>query len=115
MDLVHDTTWTNTDRIHILEDLRPYVCIIEDCTAGEQLFASWRALKSHATLEHGKDSFISMAGLADNPGVTTCQLCRRGLFSQNFAARHLRQHMEELALFALPPSYRRAENDDPRQ
>jgi hypothetical protein len=93
-------------------DLRPYVCLFEYCAADQQLFASWKAMRSHVALEHGKHSVIPATDLPDDPESITCPLCLRPSSSPRSAARHLRQHMEELALFALPPSYRGADDED---
>jgi hypothetical protein len=100
-------------RKHAIKDLRPYICLAEQCPASEQLFRTWNTLESHNTLEHGDNPIIPSKDMQDGLETLTCPLCSRPSSSARFAARHLRQHMEQLALFALPPSYRGADDEDP--
>jgi hypothetical protein len=101
-------------RKHVIRDLRPYVCLVEQCPASEKLFKTWNALKKHNAFEHGDNPIIPSTKLQDGLETLTCPLCLKQSTSshERVLERHLRQHVEELALFALPSSYRGADDDD---
>jgi hypothetical protein len=81
---------------HVFRDIMPYVCIFAGCSTPNRLYDSRREWYQHLT-----DSHI----LPSNAGeLHECALCREAGFSTLSLERHLGRHLEELALFALPPS-----------
>ncbi|OAL40252.1 hypothetical protein AYO20_00672 [Fonsecaea nubica] len=81
---------------HIFRDLMPYVCIFPDCTTPNQMYNSQRSWSLHLQT-HGHDP-ANPSSLA----VGFCQLCRKSDIPSKAYERHVAEHLEELALFALP-------------
>lgn len=93
-------------RKHVFSDLRPYVCIYEGCTATEKFFGlrgEWIAHQnSHKSLD---------TGIASSAEI--CPLCLKDFTSapKRFYS-HLSHHMEDVRLFALPPSQRQFDDSE---
>lgn len=88
-------SWTR----HIFRDIKPYVCMLSDCTTPDRLFESRREWFSHVTTKHHVNDL-------------TCPLCKDTLTSLRQFERHVARHLEELALFALPRSEMDDESDE---
>jgi hypothetical protein len=85
---------THKHRRHLYSDLRPYICIFEDCPAKEHQFSIRDDWVEHIGVAHG---------LAPEWQSISCPLC--GVETGNGRAscsRHIASHLEEIALAALP-------------
>ena len=76
---------------HIFRDIRPYICTFPTCSTPNKLYGRRREWHSHQVAEHHVEGAQS----------ALCKIIP-GL-AQDFQ-RHVAQHLEELALFALPKS-----------
>ncbi|KIW78024.1 hypothetical protein Z517_07857 [Fonsecaea pedrosoi CBS 271.37] len=91
---------------HVFRDLMPYVCIFPDCTTPNQMYNSQRNWSLHLQT-HGHDP-ANPSSLA----VGFCQLCHKGDIPSKAYERHVAEHLEELALFALPRTMQVEDEDD---
>ncbi|KIY01604.1 uncharacterized protein Z520_03156 [Fonsecaea multimorphosa CBS 102226] len=81
---------------HVFRDLMPYMCIFPDCKTPNQLYDRQRDWSLHLqTHRRGSTNLSSLE-------LTFCQLCHRTDIPFPKYERHLAEHLEELALFALP-------------
>ncbi|KAI6768505.1 hypothetical protein HG531_010694 [Fusarium graminearum] len=95
---------------HVLADLRPYVCLWEDCTAPGMEFTRRSQCKDHINKTHPKtfptsqlDTMIDLNARPMNEKEgSICPLCQENLSSMKDYQRHVGRHQEQLALFALP-------------
>ncbi|KAI3326464.1 hypothetical protein HD806DRAFT_551445 [Xylariaceae sp. AK1471] len=78
---------------HVLRDLRPYICLAEDCPA---------ASREYSRRHDGQIRSLSPSSPVD------CPLCQDILESVQQYQRHVGRHQVDLALFALP----KIEDDD---
>ena len=94
-------SWTK----HILKDLQPYICTFPHCSRPDKLYDSRREWFDHITKVHlqGFDRHST-----DRKPI--CPLCKDSMTSGKQLERHLARHLEELALFALPPN--KSTNDE---
>ncbi|KAL3434946.1 hypothetical protein BDV09DRAFT_195305 [Aspergillus tetrazonus] len=83
--------WTR----HIFRDLMPYVCIFPGCSTPNKLYEGRRQWYRHIQQTH--TSRFSGNGTYD------CSICRQDSLPNTTFRRHVGQHLEELALFLLPP------------
>jgi hypothetical protein len=82
------------DRKHVYRDLRPYVCVSKECETAGCLYGRRRAWIAHERKVHAQES----------SGPHYCVLCSLASATRDGQLEHIAQHLEELALFALPPS-----------
>lgn len=80
------------------------MCIYEDCVGAEKSFRSrgeWIAHQvSHKKIDHESES-----------SADTCPFCLKEFTSdQRKFYTHVGHHMEDIRLFALPPSYRQSDD-----
>ena len=83
---------------HIFTDIMPYICVYEDCSMPNRLYASRREWFRHLQIAHSVSTTSQ-----------TCPLCRETIAAGSLFQKHLGRHLEELALFAMP---RIAQDDD---
>lgn len=92
---------------HVFEDIRPYVCIVPECTTPAILFSSRRKWTRHLQDSHSK-AWWHWRGHKDlqhaSKFAARCLICMDEAESETQLLRHLSQHMQEVALFSLPRS-----------
>ena len=91
---------------HVFQDLQPYVCVMSTCHIPDRLYATRREWLHHLETAHADG--MPRAGRDTVTGNDThCPLClERGLSGKTYG-RHVARHLQEIALFILPPC-----NDD---
>ncbi|CAM1509999.1 Fc.00g003340.m01.CDS01 [Cosmosporella sp. VM-42] len=79
-------------KAHLIHDLRPYVCIHEDCKNPDQLYDSRQDWAQHQHIAH--------------PGEQTlcCPICCESLGELRTLQSHIALHLERFSLFSLPRS-----------
>lgn len=82
------STWAR----HVFRDLSPYICPFEDCSIPGRLYESRRRWEDHIKQDHSDL-------LQDN----RCLLCHESQLRHNMNS-HLARHLQDVALFVLPPS-----------
>ncbi|PLN76050.1 hypothetical protein BDW42DRAFT_199140 [Aspergillus taichungensis] len=80
---------------HIFQDLMAYNCIFPDCPTPRRLFESRHHWLSHLQSEHAQSVNPEKEG--------RCPLCLNDVPSTTGVGKHVARHLQELALFALPP------------
>ncbi|KIV79449.1 hypothetical protein PV11_07011 [Exophiala sideris] len=85
---------------HVFQDLMPYVCVFPDCPLPNRLYDSRHEWHRHLQSAHASN----LARGED----TECPLRCGTTVLDSLLVRHLGQHLEDLALFALP----RGDSDD---
>lgn len=87
---------------HIFNDLSPYVCHVKDCPTPKRLYDSWHHWHWHLQTKH------------PNSDGGSCPFCSQTALRQGREwAKHVGKHLQEVALWALPPtSYPTDDNDD---
>jgi hypothetical protein len=79
---------------HVFNDLMPYICVFPDCQMPHRRYESRREWYYHLHSQHS---------VPDEPGgFFDCSLCTSSVATGKSFQRHVAQHLEELALFALP-------------
>ena len=78
---------------HLFDDLRPYVCTYPSCYSSDVLYASRHTWVSHMQNSHPMTESSS----------ETCPLCMEAKMDRLQWCRHVARHLQELALFVLPP------------
>ncbi|KAL3477340.1 hypothetical protein BJX99DRAFT_257591 [Aspergillus californicus] len=73
---------------HIIRDLRPYVCTVEDCKDPDQQYDTLTEWMSHESSMHGYQP----------SDLRECPIC----LDQATTAVHIASHMRRIAFFALP-------------
>lgn len=92
-------------RKHIFSDLRPYMCISEECSEAEKSFASKREWITH----QNSHNLFNKSEL----DVETCPFCLKKFTShQAKLYSHVCHHMEDIRLLSLPPSHRQLEDPE---
>jgi hypothetical protein len=77
---------------HIFRDIMPYVCVYSECPTPKKLYDTRRAWCQHLADHH----------IPSSPKESRiCSLCHEECFSAHSLERHIGQHLEELALFAI--------------
>lgn len=117
-------------RIHVLRDLRPHLCIYEDCATADKTYASRTRFQVHKSIMHKheftkgietrklgtgpeREVLTDCAGAAklksDMPtqeNTMSCIFCREVLSAtRTKRAEHLGRHMEEIAFSVLTKPY----------
>lgn len=87
---------SDTDRLvhwgrHIFRDLRPYVCVFDDCSRPGRRYERRREWILHLTGDHDSTSWRQ---------TKTCILCGDDQINQDILT-HLARHLEELALWVV--------------
>ena len=87
---------------HIFNDLSPYVCHVKDCPTPKRLYDSWHHWHWHLQTKH------------PNSDGGSCPFCSQTALRQGREwAKHVGKHLQEVALWALPPtSYPTDDNDN---
>ena len=75
---------------HLFTDLRPYICHVENCSTSDELYDSWHMWLWHMQHRHPQQ--------ADGK----CPFCISRYRGREWA-KHVGKHLQDLALFALPP------------
>jgi hypothetical protein len=79
---------------HVFRDLMPYVCLSPDCSTPSKLYESRRQWYHHMCEAHS---------ISDtNQNGSDCPLCLAPVRPPLTFERHVRHHLEQLALFILP-------------
>ena len=99
----------HASRNHVLSDLRPYICTIEDCHQANEHFASTRELLRHELSSH-EPQYAAMFHEMNESGQKgiKCLFCSQhmsGGTGKTSRERHISQHMEEIAFTAVPQTY----------
>ena len=110
--LANTRSWTK----HVFLDLKPYICVAEDCTTPHKLYGTQREWTQHLTSAHAS------AWIRPEPGEVggktqagkdlSCLLCTQAQDSQHHYERHLARHLQDLALFVLPRQGENFDEDD---
>ncbi|KAI9729212.1 MAG: hypothetical protein M1834_007004 [Cirrosporium novae-zelandiae] len=82
--------------IHVLRDLRPYVCTYEDCKEADLQYDSLRDWINHEYQHH-----INISSLNGSPPESferECPFC----LTKNISPSHVASHLQRIACFALP-------------
>ena len=84
-------------REHVMKDLRPYVCTIQNCSRASKTYASRRALLTHGRRAHGLKEHYWRKSQGRLSKI--CAFCEEVLSSYDpeDRSRHLARHMEEIA------------------
>ncbi|PLN79177.1 hypothetical protein BDW42DRAFT_201764 [Aspergillus taichungensis] len=82
---------------HVFQDIMAYSCVFPDCPTPYQLYATRGEWYDHLECQHLQD-------LNDQAG-SNCLFCGDHIPSPKTLKRHIARHLQELALFALPPSH----------
>ncbi len=97
-------------RIHVLQDLRPYVCTVEDCDEPTTQFNSRRSYLLHEIrwheLEPGEfDSDLQEWKRKEN-ATGVCVFCGEQTGGKNNSRdKHIGRHMEEIAFAVVRKPY----------
>ena len=86
---------------HLFDDLRPYVCTYLTCASSDMLYASRHAWISHLQKSHPHSESYS----------EQCPLCMETKLDRMQWCRHVARHLQELALFVLPPENENEEKE----
>ncbi|KAJ0120487.1 hypothetical protein J7T55_015216 [Diaporthe amygdali] len=79
---------------HVYGDLRPWICLKEDCAVAIEAFRTREDWISHLALDHR---------MAPEWNLIECPLCRAEAGPGRFSiTKHLSHHLEEISLAALP-------------
>ncbi|KAG7004790.1 hypothetical protein G7Y79_00023g053740 [Physcia stellaris] len=99
---------------HLMGDILPYSCIFPDCPISNKLFDSRHEWYGHLQMEHkvfdperGEIAESSrQIGVQDpsTSGPSICVFCEAPLRSSGEFERHVARHLQELALYVLPPA-----------
>ncbi|KAJ5708609.1 hypothetical protein N7488_008410 [Penicillium malachiteum] len=85
----------------VFRNLLPYVCIYPDCTSPDRLYERRHQWSEHLDLHHP----ISLGHTSNSESDAECILCQKTVTEGPDDRRHLASHLEDLSLFALPPSF----------
>ncbi|KAI0834267.1 hypothetical protein F5Y06DRAFT_300803 [Hypoxylon sp. FL0890] len=98
-------TNTSTWKKHLFSDLKPYICLHEECPYNEIAFASKAQWIEHLSLDHD---------YSPKWEVSECSICHEKVETGKFnVTRHLSQHLEEISLIVLPTNAEeRSASDD---
>lgn len=80
-----------------MRDLRPYVCLYEQCAAGDQLFDTFQSWRTHQ-LEHEPAPASSALSMPMGQDSRQCPLC----LADGKTWVHIAVHLQRIATFALP-------------
>lgn len=85
---------TLSNRIHVFEDIQPYICINKDCSSANTPYGSIQLCTRHHQSSHPKECH------------SACPLCGRRFELERTEVKryeHIFKHMERVGLFSLPP------------
>lgn len=89
---------------HVFDDLQPYMCLDKTCNTPHKLFTTRHEWVHHAiTMHHHEDS-------GEN---RDCILCGDPQETAQRYDRHVARHLQELALFVLPPNHDESDSEEP--
>ena len=95
---------TDMIRIHVMNDLRPYVCTFLGCVRARQTYASRSAFSCHELRYHEeRSSWVERKRSLRKP----CVFCEEVLSSYTLEnrSRHVARHMEEIAFTVVTKPY----------
>ena len=97
-------------RIHILRDLQPYVCTVEDCSEPTMQFDSRRSYLLHETTQHDiiitpRDFLASTYRKPEESAARVCLFCGEEDFRIDDHGKHVSRHMEEIAFAVVRKPY----------
>jgi hypothetical protein len=78
---------------HVLEDLRPYQCVVESCPQSEETFPSAKELLKHHQVWHNHQ-------MSNFPRCPFCEINLRP--DLRIQIKHMARHMEEIAFAVVP-------------
>ena len=81
---------------HVFRDIMAYNCVFPDCPTPYRLYATRGEWYDHLERQHLQD--------LDDQAESDCLFCGDHIPSPKTLKRHIARHLQELALFALPPS-----------
>jgi hypothetical protein len=90
-------------RRHVWRDLHPYLCTVDGCDTADRIYQSRHAWFEHEVETHYSDTEANLS--------TSCVLCGDRLTSFARLRKHMGNHQQRLALFALPEAIRDRDND----
>lgn len=93
---------------HVFLDLQPYICLDINCATPQKLYATRRDWLHHMKTFHTEGTGLRI--LAD--GAIVCPLCAASFNDEMQLAIHSARHLQDLALFVLPQSLHKFEEDD---
>lgn len=82
---------------HVFRDIMAYSCVFPDCPTPYQLYATRGEWYEHLECQHLQD--------LNEQARSDCLFCGINISSTKTLKRHIARHLQELALFALPPSH----------
>ena len=94
-------------RIHILRDLQPYVCTVEDCNEPTMQFDSRRSYILHEITQHELtpgDFLASTYRKPEESAARACLFCGE-VFRIDDHGKHVSRHMEEIAFAVVRKPY----------
>ncbi|KAK5998401.1 hypothetical protein PT974_00780 [Cladobotryum mycophilum] len=83
-----EDTWKS----HIVRDIRPYVCVHENCPTPWQLYDDIDRWSQHLAACHGDETL----------GLPECPVCCHAVSGPKEMGDHLSKHLEQVALLSLP-------------
>ncbi|KAL8733474.1 MAG: hypothetical protein Q9166_002100 [cf. Caloplaca sp. 2 TL-2023] len=86
---------------HVFNDLQPYICVEKRCTTSDKLYSTRHEWAHHVRTEHSDDK--PTLGKNQDQQESHCKLCGESQESRERHDRHVARHLQELALFVLPP------------
>lgn len=94
---------------HLFSDLKPYVCVMSNCTIPNKMYATQHEWIQHLNFAHKKDWPLNAYSLTSSKRVTRgtktqaqCPLCGLDTLIGKPFERHVAHHMQEVACFVLP-------------
>lgn len=92
-------------RTHVLQDLQPYVCTVEDCDEPTTQFNSRRSWIQHEIIWHGLEPEDSDSDLLERR-LSMCIFCGEQTGGKdNNRQKHIGRHMEEIAFAVVRKPY----------
>ena len=99
-------SWTR----HVFYDLQPYICTEISCKTPDRLYTTKHEWLHHLRTRHSRDwsslprrlPFGGQDGGRNRDGL--CRLCSADLLTKECLNQHVARHLQELALFLLPPT-----------
>ncbi|PKY03643.1 hypothetical protein P168DRAFT_304997 [Aspergillus campestris IBT 28561] len=82
---------------HVFRDIMAYSCVFPDCPTPYQLYATRGEWYEHLECQHLQE--------LNDQARSDCLFCGMNFPSTKTLKRHIARHLQELALFALPPSH----------
>ena len=89
---------------HVFLDLQSYLCLRKDCATPHKLYGT-----RHEWLDHR--NICRLNSNSSNTADLTCQLCNAVFSEDTQYGRHCARHLQDLALFALPPTMNCTDGD----